>query len=108
MPITFNGVTITVGAPFYGDASIARAGGRKCTVKDQGGVGAAIDPFWFEIPCECEPQPGDTIEMSATTILLVDVTTIRWDLCGHKCRGEHTGPGFSIGLEIKRLKWVVE
>ena len=105
MPITFNGITITVGAPFYGDASIAQAGGRKCTVKGQGGVGAAIDPFWFEIPCECAPKPGDTIKVSAITVLLVDFTTISWDLCDHTCQGEHTGPGFSIGLEIKNQTW---
>jgi len=107
MSITFNGVTLTVGAPFYADKSVARAEGRPCEVVDQGGVGVALDPFWFEIPCDCQPQPGDTIEMSATTILFVDITTIRWNLCGGRCTGESSGPGISFGLEIKRLKWVV-
>jgi hypothetical protein len=107
MSITFNGVTLTVGAPFYDNKSVGHVGGLPCDVAKQGGFGVALDPFWFEIPCDCQPAAGDTIEMSATTILLIDVTTITWDLCGHECKGHSTSPGVSLGLEHKKLKWVV-
>ncbi len=108
MSITFNGITLTVGAPFNADRSFGRAGGMRCRVADTGGLGASLDPFWFEIPCECLPQPGDTITVDASTILFFDVTTIEWNLCGGECRGRSTSPGFSLGLEIKRVRWVVE
>ncbi|MEA2574485.1 MAG: hypothetical protein QOH93_1783 [Chloroflexia bacterium] len=110
MALTFNGYTITGGVtPLFGatGGSHASVGGVKCTLKNESGVGFSFDPFSIEIPCNCAPQAGDTIEVTARTILVVDVTTVRWNLCGGECRGETTDPGFAVGLEIKSLKWVV-
>ena len=110
MPLTFDGYTITGGVtPLFGstDGSHGDLSGTPCTLKNQSGVGASFDPFSFEIPCDCQPQKGDTIKIRATTILLIDITTIEWNLCGGQCRGSKTGPGFALGLEIKFLTWVV-
>lgn len=81
---------------------------RTCTITNQSGAGASIDPFSFDIPCDCQPQEGDTIEVSARSIFFFDITTIRWRLCGGECTGKKTEPGFSFGLEIKFLRWRVD
>ena len=110
MGLTFDGYTITGGiSPIFGstDGSHGDLAGTRCTLKNQAGVGASWDPFSFDIPCDCQPQAGDTIRVTARTVLFFDVSTIEWDLCGHKCIGSKTEPGFSLGLEIKSLKWVV-
>jgi hypothetical protein len=114
MPITFDGYTLTGGVtPLFGStaSSHGEANGIKCTLQRQSGVGASFDPFSVTFEgkgCDdCIPQAGDWIEVSATTILAVDVTTYRWSLCGGTCKGEKTQLGFSLGLEIKFLKWIV-
>jgi len=110
MALTFDGFTISGGiTPIYGTTGSSRGTikGKKCSIANQSGIGASFDPFSFEIECDCEPQAGDTIEVIARTILFIDITTIKWSLCGGSCSGESTGPGFSFGLEIKKLKWRV-
>jgi hypothetical protein len=108
MPITFNGFTISLGIVLASGATgVGRASGRKCEITKDSGVGASLDPFSIEIPCDCAPQPGDTIEISATTFLLIDRTTVRYNMCGGECTGEFTDTGISFGLEIKRLVWKV-
>ena len=108
MPVTFNGITISVGIIVaFGTIPFGRASGRKCELTKDGGVGVSIDPFSFEIPCECAPQAGDTIEISASTLLFIDRTTVRYNLCGGQCRGEFTETGIALGLGIKKLSWKV-
>ncbi|MBI4367345.1 MAG: hypothetical protein HY543_11045 [Deltaproteobacteria bacterium] len=108
MPVTFNGITISGGiSPVSGTIPYGKASGRKCELTKDASVGLSIDPFSFEIPSECAPQPGDTIKISASTLLLIDRTTVRYNLCGGECRGEFTETGFSLGLEIKKLTWKV-
>ncbi len=112
----FDGVTLTLGIGLGAAANqtVRRADidGRKAKLKDVGGIGISLDPFRFVLECDhdgpCELQAGDTIEVRASSIFLVDVTTIKWNLCGGKCRGEKTELGFSLGLEIKGLKWVID
>ncbi|HEX6751137.1 MAG TPA: hypothetical protein VF092_27855 [Longimicrobium sp.] len=108
MSITFNGVSLSVGAPFNADKSVGSVGGRGCHVVSGGGLGISLDPFWFEIPCDCPPQQGDTIVVESTTILFIDITEITWSLCGGQCTGSSSDVGISLGLDIKKLKWVVD
>lgn len=111
MPVTFDGITITAGIPpLFGltsDSTRGTLGGRPCRIKKVGGVGISIDPFRFVIPCDCQPQQGDTIEVTVITILFVDVTQISWNLCGGRCRDSMTQVGISLGLEIKQVAWEV-
>ncbi len=110
MTLIFDGYTISGGVtPLFGttDSSRGSIENRSCTIANQSGVGASFDPFSFDIPCDCQPQEGDTIEVTARTILFIDITTIRWSLCGGECVGSTTEAGFSLGLEIKNLKWRV-
>jgi hypothetical protein len=110
MSLTFDGFTISGGiTPLFGttDNSQGRLGGTSCTITQESGIGISFDPFSIEIPCECTPQTGDTITATVVTILLLDITTIEWNLCGGECRGSETAPGFAIGAEVKRLKWAV-
>jgi hypothetical protein len=111
MALTFNGLTLTGGVtPLFGSNDLlsrGRIAGRRCFIDQESGIGISFDPFSFEIPCDCQPQPGDTIEVISRSILLVDVTTIRWSLCGGECEDEKTEVGLCIGLEGKRLRWRV-
>lgn len=108
MPITFNGITISVGvSPVLGTIPYGSAGGRNCELTKDVGAGFSIDPFSFDIPCECAPQAGDVIEVTARTVLLIDVSTVRYSLCGGTCTGQFTDAGLSLGLEVKKLTWTV-
>ena len=110
MALTFDGFTITGGITpisFPTDSSRGSVGGVRCSLVDSAGVGISWDPFAFDIPCDCVPQPGDWIEVSATTLLLIDITRVTYSLCGGNCTGSFTEPGFSVGLEVKHLKWKV-
>lgn len=108
MGLSFDGITLSGGVtPLYGTNGTGSISSKKCDLVHDAGAGIALDPFSFDIPCDCQPQQGDTIEVTARTILLMDITTVRWNLCGGQCRGSMTEPGFSLGLEIKNLKWKV-
>lgn len=108
MSIRFNGFTLTVGAPIYDGFHVGWTAGKPCRRVQSGGLGASLDPFWFEIPCDCAPQTGDTIRVRARTFGFFDITTIEWNMCGGRCKGHRTSPGFSLGLELKEVRWVVE
>jgi hypothetical protein len=112
MPLTFDGHTITGGivvASGATDSSHGSAGGVKATLKSVTSLGASIDPFNVDFEGDgcnnCVPGPGDWITATAGTIVAIDITTWEWSLCGGRCRGRKTTVGFSLGLEIKNLKW---
>lgn len=114
MSLTFDGHTISGGvilASGATESSKGAVGGVKATLKSVTSLGASIDPFTVTFDGEgcanCVPGPGNWITATAGTILALDITTWEWSLCGGRCRGKKTTVGFSLGLEIKNLKWVV-
>jgi hypothetical protein len=110
MPLTFKGYTLTGGVGVAGGASTLIRGsldGRECVLEQAGATGISFDPFSFEIPCNCQPQPGDTIVVTTVTFLFVDFTSVEYNLCGGQCRGSFRKIGLALGVEVKRLKWRV-
>jgi hypothetical protein len=110
MALIFDGYTITGGiSPLFAptNGSHGSVGGAPCDIKNCSGVGASWDPFSFEIPCDCQPAKGDWISASTTTILFIKVARIEYFLCNGNCHGTLTRPGFSLGVEVKTIKWVV-
>jgi hypothetical protein len=110
MALTFDGYTFTGGISplfFPTNSSHGSIDGVPCSLQSSAGAGISWDPFSIDIPCDCPPQPGDWIEITATTLLFIDITRVTFFLCGGRCTGSFTSPGFSIGLEIKHLKWSV-
>ncbi len=115
MPITFEGQSLTGGIFIVSGASDivthGEVGGVSCEMNDPTCVGASFKPFSVNLEGDgcngCVPQKGDWIRISSVTILLVDITTYEWFLCGGRCHGKMTRPGFAFGFEIKFAKWVV-
>ena len=65
------------------------------------GVGISLTGFSFEVDCPCEvPQPGDTIKVSATTLVIASKVRIEYSLCGGQCTGVITKwqPGLGLGI----------
>jgi hypothetical protein len=115
MPIVFEGQSLTGGVFIVSGASDtlthANVDGVPCNMNDPTCVGAAFKPFSVKLEGDgcngCVPQKGDWIHVSSVTILLVAFTTYEWFLCGGKCHGSMTRPGFALGLEIEFATWKV-
>lgn len=67
------------------------------------GVGISVTEFSFvaECPNNCNnTQPGDTINVKASTLLFASKVRIEYSLCGGQCRGTITKwqPGLGLGI----------
>jgi hypothetical protein len=115
MDVTFNGGRLTAGVPI-GEVNTTFGagvcGGRPATVdrvkSNSVGLSAIFNHFTLNVPCNCELQAGDWIEVETSTILFVNFGTVRYSLCGGACTGKAGSDlrGLGIGLDISKIRWV--
>ena len=115
MKVSFTGGRLAAGVPISEvstHAGIARSEGRWVVINNDKsstvGLSAVFEHFTLDVPCNCALQPGDTIEISSVTILLVEVGSVKYNLCGGQCVGSLSTDikGFGIGLGRSTITWV--